>query len=297
MGLVLCRERLLNHHTLRKILVPSYFHAGGIAGGLYALGALDQWGAAAPPATSGQTQLSTSLPTVAEVAFAAALPLVVACAVILIVDLTRPTRFWRLMTQFKLGSAVSIGTWTLLAFGLAALLVHPWTVAALGLGQEDAPLPPRWVHAVGLPAAFLLISYTGVLLSASARPLWSTSHGLGAVFVALALEAAALAAWFAVPERISVLGPVAAASAALALFALGLHLWRAPRVAPEASARLARGDLALLFRVGVFAGGMAPQVLWLGDRLPGPIVLASAAAGLCGSLALRAAVFLCDEPE
>jgi hypothetical protein len=102
---------------------------------------------------------------------------------LLIADLGRPTRFLNMLRVFKWRSAMSMGVWTLVAFSsfaTAALLL----MAALG------PLARAGVPAIALrlvlfvvvagTAAFgaVLATYTGVLLGATAVPVWSSHHRL-----------------------------------------------------------------------------------------------------------------------
>jgi MFS family permease len=102
---------------------------------------------------------------------------------LLIADLGRPTRFLNMLRVFKWRSAMSMGAWTLAAFsGFAAAaflaaLAHPllWRAAV-------PPIAWRVVLflVVAGTAAFgaVLATYTGVLLGATAVPVWSSHHRL-----------------------------------------------------------------------------------------------------------------------
>jgi len=102
---------------------------------------------------------------------------------LLISDLGRPTRFLNMLRVFKWRSAMSMGAWTLVAFSsfasaaLLAALAHPllWRAAV-------PPIAWRVVLflVVAGTAAFgaVLATYTGVLLGATAVPVWSSHHRL-----------------------------------------------------------------------------------------------------------------------
>jgi formate-dependent nitrite reductase membrane component NrfD len=93
---------------------------------------------------------------------------------------------WRPM--LKTYSPMSLGAWGLLIFGGFALLSF---LAALG----DDDRRPRYtmlrppsllgdvISVLGGLAAFFLVSYTGVLLAVTNRPIWSDTTLLGAVFL------------------------------------------------------------------------------------------------------------------
>lgn len=97
---------------------------------------------------------------------------------LLIMDLGRPERFYNMLRIFKPRSPMSTGAWCLSVFGgLAA-----GAVGADVLGR------PRLARAAGGANAVVggyLGSYTGVLLAATAVPVWARSRlFLGPIFVA-----------------------------------------------------------------------------------------------------------------
>ena len=96
------------------------------------------------------------------------------CPVLLIADLGRPARFLYMLRVFKWRSPMSMGVWILVAYSLCitpALLAHE-----LMLRGFTWPLL-AWVQwsAEGacVVTGLLLAAYTGVLLGATANPLWS----------------------------------------------------------------------------------------------------------------------------
>ena len=104
-------------------------------------------------------------------------------------------RFWHMMLQsatwrpmLKTYSPMSLGAWGLLVFGGFAFLSF---LGALADGGRRRPLavlrPPGLIGTVvavlGGLAGFFLVSYTGVLLAVTNRPIWSDTTLLGAVFL------------------------------------------------------------------------------------------------------------------
>jgi formate-dependent nitrite reductase membrane component NrfD len=114
---------------------------------------------------------------------------------LLIADLGRPIRFLYMLRVFKLRSAMSVGVWTLIAFSggvTAALLCRELMLA----GYTATPV--RVVEWLGLIVAALfgmvLASYTSVLLSVTAIPVWSENRSrLPIVFLGGALGSAGAA--------------------------------------------------------------------------------------------------------
>ena len=138
-----------------------YFFVGGTAGmsGVLALAGL----------LTGQPLAFVR--TALAMAFAGA----VVSPALLIADLGRPTRFLNMLRVFKWRSAMSMGVWTLVAFG-------GFASAALLLVLALPPAAGRVVFfvAVAGTAVFgaVLATYTGVLLGATAVPVWSSHHRL-----------------------------------------------------------------------------------------------------------------------
>ena len=101
------------------------------------------------------------------------------CPPILISHLGRPERFLHMLRIFKTKSVMSMGVWALLAFAV------PCAAAAAAQHSRDENLPEAFDFVQnlaprpltnGLQAALgaFIAGYTGVLLSATANPLWSS---------------------------------------------------------------------------------------------------------------------------
>ncbi len=166
----------------RDLMVPLYFHLGGIGAGCYALGLLVL--VADGP---GSARL-------ARLGFLASAAILVGCGGLLTTHLTRPERFWRVLTRFKWYSPISVGAWGLVFATAAAgataasLLVQGETAGAAWLAGS---FPGRLLAGVGGLAAWFVTAYTGVLLAASSRPAWTATHQLGGVFCVTGLATAA----------------------------------------------------------------------------------------------------------
>jgi formate-dependent nitrite reductase membrane component NrfD len=173
-----------------------YLWIAGIAGGAYFAGFLmSHFG-------KGRYQL---LP---RIAMFLGVPLVLLGSLLLVLDLGQQLRAWhlffraqppRLMLLFS--SPMSVGGWILLGYALLGIvLIALWWVQSFdpaelrlsvlsGLGLVIRPLVPAatalsWV---ALVLAALLITYTGVLLSATNQSLWAGLL-LPALFVASAIS-------------------------------------------------------------------------------------------------------------
>jgi hypothetical protein len=145
--------------------VPLYFFLGGIAG--------------VSACVAFIAQVFRSDPALIRFALWTALLGAAICPVLLIADLGRPTRFLNMLRVFKLRSAMSLGAWILAAFSgcvfLALLCLellfrgftNPLLTPLLWLGETSAAV-----------TGLLLASYTGVLIGATAIPVWSENRRL-----------------------------------------------------------------------------------------------------------------------
>ncbi|HEV2237316.1 MAG TPA: NrfD/PsrC family molybdoenzyme membrane anchor subunit, partial [Ktedonobacterales bacterium] len=166
-----------------KWYIPLYFFLGGVAGGAAAIGAAaDLFGGRRHRATVRYARyLSMSLVPV--------------CALLLIFDLGRPTRFHHMLRVFKGASPLSVGTWILSAFGLTSGVLAARQLAEdeIVIRRESMPgrlarlLPGRPFAAAHGVLGLALGGYTGVLLAATATPLWAgTGLLLGPIFLTAA---------------------------------------------------------------------------------------------------------------
>lgn len=88
---------------------------------------------------------------------------------ILLIDLGKPFRAWRLILSFNPQSALSWGVWFLNAFFILSVL-YAWNLIKAGAQKA------KKFGYLGVPFAVLVAAYTGVLLAqAPGRPLWHTA--------------------------------------------------------------------------------------------------------------------------
>jgi formate-dependent nitrite reductase membrane component NrfD len=184
---------------------------------------------------------------------------------ILVTHLGRPERFHHMMRVVKIKSPMSLGVWGLIAFS---------TVAAPNAIAEAARNghAPRWLSAVGprwlnLPMALLgafIMSYTGVLLSATAIPLWAKGkYHIPAMSVCSALAGACalhslLLARSSAPETLTRLAKMGV----FASLAEVVIVENFRRYAGEFGKPMFEGALGQRFRnLTLLAGSVAPLVL------------------------------------
>jgi formate-dependent nitrite reductase membrane component NrfD len=197
----------------------------------------------------------------ARIARRVALGALVPSPPLLIMDLGRPARFLNMLRIFKPRSPMSMGVWCLTTFGGLASA----SVAADLVGRR------REARALGAANAIVggyLGSYTGVLLSATAVPLWARSRTtLPPIFVTTAVATGAAATRLTLvasglPEghrTRHALGRVESIAIAIELL---LSSWNERRLGDTGEA-LERGRAGKLFRLGKWAvrGGLALRLV------------------------------------
>jgi hypothetical protein len=129
--------------------VPLYFFIGGAAGASAVIGVTAE-------ITGADRSLVRDARMHAAIGAALSAPLLIA-------DLGRPARFLNMLRVFKPQSAMSVGAWTVAAFGAFS------TAAAIRI-----PLASFLSAATGL----VMATYTGVLVGATSIPVWSTHAAL-----------------------------------------------------------------------------------------------------------------------
>jgi protein NrfD len=180
-------EPMINHTQmpLWEWWIVWYFFLGGIAGGAYFIAALIEL--VGRPADR----------PIARAGYFIAFPLILVCAVCLILDLGRPERFWHMIVYRKTflpwpnwDSAISVGSYGVGMFGFFSLLsfVDAWANHRLLRG-----IVRKVVAILGAVAGFFLASYTGVLLSTTHIPVWADTPLLSALFAASSLSTGAAA--------------------------------------------------------------------------------------------------------
>src|SRR5579871_1384093 len=144
--------------------IPLYFFVGGAAGAAAVIGAIADY-------TGPDREL------VRHARWIAAAGSVISPA-LLISDLGRPERFLAMLRVFKPQSPMSVGVWTLVGFSTGAIA----TAFAGHLRDRYGPsLPLRVVENAGQAASLAFglpfSNYTGVLIGATAVPVWNRNVG------------------------------------------------------------------------------------------------------------------------
>ncbi len=158
--------------------VPAYLFVGGAAGAAALIGAM-------ATASGGRPDLVRHARWMAAAGAAASPPL-------LISDLGRPDRFLNMLRVFKLRSPMSIGAWTLVAFSnFAAAAAFADAARHASGGRLPVQVVGDAAEALSAATGLVLASYTGVLLGATAIPVWSrTVHLLPVHFAASGMNSA-----------------------------------------------------------------------------------------------------------
>jgi len=144
--------------------IPLYFFVGGAAGAAAVIGAIADY-------TGADRELVRHARWIAAAGSVISPPL-------LISDLGRPERFLAMLRVFKPQSPMSVGVWTLMGFSAGAAAAafaeflrmrygHSFPVSVLENAGQAASL------AFGLPFS----NYTGVLIGATAIPVWNRNAG------------------------------------------------------------------------------------------------------------------------
>ena len=277
------------------LLIDLYFFLGGLAGGAFVIATVAN--------LLGGERHRDVVRIGYYVAFLAILP----GPLFLILDLGLPTRFLHMLMvskpsveigmdaitvgpfHLKPFSPMSVGAWGLLGFSFFAFL------AALDVFLEDRGGRSMKrlrvvVGVVGGLFGFFIAAYPGVLLGATARPLFISAHWLGALFLVVGASTggAAIALILSLfggraRESLSALRRFTAFAlslqlAALLLFVITVWLAGSAGIA-RALAQLVAGPYSVTFWLGaVLVGIVVPLVLQMSPRkaAPGMTALVSA---------------------
>jgi hypothetical protein len=139
--------------------IPIYFFVGGAAGSAAVVGAIARW-------TGKDLQLAR------DARYVAAAGSMISSA-LLISDLGRPERFLNMLRVFKPQSPMSVGAWTLAAFGSASGLAALAQLINTGIRRAPVQVIGDLAEAVSALFALPFSNYTGVLIGATAVPVWN----------------------------------------------------------------------------------------------------------------------------
>ncbi len=243
--------------------VWTYFWAGGIAGGASAIATLAYfWGDKKDDRSIVQAGRYIGMAGM------------VVSPVLLIIDLQRPERFLHMLRVVKLRSPLSTGTWILTSLGLLSGLNAARQMVEDGFIPKDA-LPGKLALGASNSATQLLQgldgvalgTYTGVLLSATAVPLWANAdEALAPLFLSSAFSTgvAAISLSRALagvdPAELHRLNPIeqAAMLSELACLAYGFS-----KLTPEVRRHVTTGPYATSFKAAVGLGMVGPLLIQL----------------------------------
>ena len=244
-------------------LITWYFYLGGLSAGSYVVAAVAE--------LFGRPEDRAVVRVGRYLSALIAIP----CPILLTLDLGRPERFHLMFRVVKLRSPMSLGTWGLLLFGgfsaLSAAIQAGRDGVFGSLTRPIARVPARPVAALGSLLGFFIGGYTGVLLGATAVPLWArNARLLGPLFLSSALSSACALIGLVLAclpgrheqsagrlERAELL----AAAGEAALLA-AIHVHSGPLAAPMTSGRLGRLHAA----GSVGAGLVAPLLIRVAGR-------------------------------
>jgi formate-dependent nitrite reductase membrane component NrfD len=270
------------------VLIDIYFFLGGLAGGAFVV------------ATVAHLLDGRRYRDVVRAGYYIAFLAVLPCPILLIADLGLPTRFLHMMMVSKPSAAIgmdavsvgpfhlkpfspmSVGAWALLVFGGCATLAALDTFLEQRGGKSIGGLR-LVVGLIGSVFGFFLAAYPGVLLGATARPLFVSGHWLGALFVAIGAStgAAAIALVLslvggAATDALGRLMRVSAFALIIQLVALVLFVVSVKGAGSVGIGRalggLISGPYALTFWLGaVVVGAIVPLLIQLSKR-PGTAI-------------------------
>ena len=197
-----------------------------------------------------------------------------------------------MLRVMKLGSPMSLGTWSLTLFSAVLTVVVAIDLLRVIHLLPDGSVGFEWIRkaavVVGLVPAMGSAIYKGVLFSTSSQPAWKDARWLGGYFVNSAFlmgcaELIALAFLTGYPRAAVVLRPALEVLLVLNLIAVGL----VTADVREALARLGPvGDHRRIGALAIGVGSILPLVLVLNGRSP-PVMIGAVICILLGSLAIR----------
>jgi formate-dependent nitrite reductase membrane component NrfD len=238
---------------------------------------------------------------------------------LLIIDLTRPERFWHMVWQsnaggpmFKPYSAISLGIWIIMAFVIFVVLAVIASFRGVGSRKsevgstdhrttDDSPPTTVWDKIVALGCILTgsaLAGYTGLVLTDTNRPLWGDTVWITLLFLLSGISAGGAAmilfGWRqGYPGTVRWIEQMESYSSVLELIVLAViaaTIWSVVRVVWNGA-----WGAILLFGVGVL-GIVTPIVLYARPRALGTATVPVAALlVLVGSFLLRAVVILSSE--
>ena len=268
-----------------------YFFLGGLAGGSFLVSTL--------------ADLRGSVKDAALIRAGRFIALIcmIISPILLIKDLGRPARFHHMFRILKLRSAMSLGTWAITVFGICCGLTTAHQLAKDGLLNRFPPLarfmkafPVKVIEVIGSVFGLVVASYTGVLLSATAVPVWARArHILGPLFLSSGLSTALASLSLLLSlgrSKQDTLERLDSAEIITMATELGL-ISTLPRVLGPLAKPLFKGRVGVLFMAGTMGSGLLVPLFtrlgWKLTRKPMPRALNIVASlmVLVGGILLR----------
>lgn len=258
-------------------LIDVYFFLGGLAGGAFVI------------ATVALLVNPARFRDVARVGYYLAFVALLPCPLILIADLGVPSRFLNMMMRFNVQSPMSMGAWALAGFGACAFLAALFTLLEDTRRSGDLTGAKKIVGVVGAFFGFFLAAYPGVLLGATAQPLWTNAHALGALFLAVGASSGAAAMALLLSLGGSRSSEGMAALRLITILALLVQLLSVvvfvvsvqasgSMKASAALALLMSGPLSLLFWAAIVVGSVVPLLMGVMSMKRGSLGLTAVAS-------------------
>jgi formate-dependent nitrite reductase membrane component NrfD len=236
-----------------------YFFLGGMSGGSYLVATLADF--------LGSRKDASLIRAGRYLAFVC----VLLSPILLIWDLGRPERFHHMLRVIKLRSPMSLGTWALSSFGLGAGLTTAYQMAHDGLldwlpffPRLFKALPVKLIELMGSFFGVFVGSYTGLLLAATAVPIWARAkHILGPLFLTSGLSTALAGLSLILslsPDNEDTLERLERAEMVTMATELGL-ISTLPKVLGPLAKPLFKGRTGMLFCAGTIGGGLLLPLL------------------------------------
>jgi formate-dependent nitrite reductase membrane component NrfD len=252
--------------------IPAYFFVGGTAGAAALLAAVAR-------RTGASDDLVRDARWIAATGGALSPPL-------LISDLGRPERFLNMLRVFKVRSPMSVGAWTLVAFSSAAAAS---AFADLAHRATSGRMPVKVVadaaDVLSAATGLVLSTYTGVLLGATAIPVWSSNAAVLPVHFGASSLGSAVSILELLGHDDRALHAIAIGTA-LVETAMAVHIETSRTQAMRAITQGPAGSLART--AGILSGPLPLMLRLLRGRSPAVRRIAAIAA-IAGSVMARAA--------
>ena len=270
-------ERPMLKPPVWSIDIPMYYFVGGAAGAALALGAAIQL--VAPAEHLELRRLSELAHWIGIIGSSAG-------AVFLIHDLGRPSRFLFMLRVFRPTSPMNMGSWILAGAAPSAI--------ATGLFINKPGLLGTIGEICGYVSGLFgaaLATYTGVLVSNTAIPVWQASRRWMPVLFAAsgAATAGSIIDMACEGETAHVVGRVFGTAGRIAEIAASLQVERSAGEVPEVGAVLRQGGTGLLWKSATVLT-VASLALSLLPARPRKKSVAVGVLGMAGSLLMRFAV-------